>query len=269
MDEFILDGKDLSREQLSACWRNNTQMHTYSDTPALFELLRTIRRVNLDRPAGKRLRVLLIDPPIDWDRIHTAADVRPVDFDREAHMAEVLEREVYAKGRRALFFAGGAHLSRGEGPGGLVGPLEALERRHPGTTFNIAIHEGFGLRTDELEAKLAAWPRPALARIAGTWWGALSPGMWGGGDVFVSRDGTPVKPTPDRKLQDRWDAVLLLGRRAELTRVDPPGPDVLDEAWLNELRRRQSLLGGPPGPPKPASRQQAPRDRRYFHGDGL
>ena len=113
MDGFILQGNEVPLKELSQCWRNNTQAHTYSDTPALFRLLNTIRKVNLKQPESRRVRVLLIDPPVDWSRIQSRADIRAKDFDRETHMAAVLEREVYAKGRKALFFAGGAHLGRG------------------------------------------------------------------------------------------------------------------------------------------------------------
>jgi hypothetical protein len=80
--------------------------------------------------------------------------------------------------------------------------------------------------------------------LRGTWWGDLEPPPTG--DVFIGRDGEPVKSAPGRKLQDSWDAVLFLGKRADLTRVDPPGADVLDEAWLNELDRRHKIMGGPP-----------------------
>ena len=43
MDGFILRGKEIPYKELALCWRNNTQSHTYSDTPALFGLLKTIR----------------------------------------------------------------------------------------------------------------------------------------------------------------------------------------------------------------------------------
>jgi hypothetical protein len=237
MDAFILGGNEIPYQELAQCWRNNTQIHTYSDTPALYNLLRTIRAVNLLRPQSRRLRVLLIDPPVDWSAIRSKTDFRPKDFDRESHMAEVLEREVYANGRKALFFAGGAHLGRG------LSPLHTLEQNHPGTTFNIAIHEGFGERTEEFESRLASWPKPALAEIRDTWWGELQPPP--SGDIFIGPDGKRVLPSADQKIQDKWDAVLFLGRRKELTRVDPPGPDVLDGEWLTELRRRKAIRGGP------------------------
>ncbi len=261
MDDFILRGRDVPLRELRRCWRENTQSHTYSDTPALFHLLQTIRRVNLKLPETGRVRVLLIDPPIDWSKIQSRQDFK--DFDRESHMAEVLEREVYAKGRKALFFAGGAHLCRGGGP------LQSLERSHPKTTYAIGIHEGFGERTDELEARLKSWPKPALVQLRGTWLGELNPPP--SGDVFIGPDGKRVEPSKLRKIQDNWDALLFLGNRRDLTRVDPPGPDILDGPWLEELKRRKAARGGPPldlnQPSKPHSRQffsdeEPLRDRR-------
>jgi hypothetical protein len=258
MDDFILRGKEMSYKKLAQCWRNNTQSHTYSDTPALYTLLQTIRTLNLSQPESRRLRVLLIDPPVDWSRIRTAADFRPQDFDRESHMAEVLEREVYTKGRKALFFAGGAHLGRGGSP------LHELEQNHPGTTFNIAIHEGFGDRTEELERRLASWPKPGFARIRGTWWGEMQPPP--SGDIFIGADGKRVLPRRDQTIQDKWDAVLFLGKRNELTRVDPPGPDVMDAEWMSELRRRHALRRGPGSE---LTSKERPHTRQFFTDDGL
>ena len=258
MDDFILRGKEIPFRELAQCWRNNTQTHTYSDTPALFHLLQTIRKSNLKLSEARRVRVLLIDPPVDWAEIQSKADMNRADFDRESHMAEVLEREVFAKGRKALFFAGGAHLGRGRSP------LQALERNHPGTTFNIGIHEGFGSRTDELEARLASWRKPALAQIRRTWWGELAPPP--SGDIFIGADGKRVQPRSDRKIQDNWDAILYLGQRKELTRVDPPGPDVLDAEWMAELRRRKALRGGPGGG---LELKERPHSRQFFSDDPL
>jgi hypothetical protein len=257
MDDFILRGREMPYKELAQCWRNNTQSHTYSDTPALYELLRSIRSVNLRQPESRRLRVLLIDPPIDWSRIQSAEDFRLQDFDRETHMVKVLDREVYAKGRKALFFAGGVHLGRGGGP------LHDLEQSHPGTTFNIAIHEGFGDRTEELESRLFTWPKPALARIRGTWWGELHPPP--SDDIFIGPDEKRVHPRQDQKIQDKWDAVLFLGKRKELTRVDPPGPNVLDDEWMAELRRRKALRGGPM---IDLTTKNRPHTRQFFADDG-
>jgi hypothetical protein len=253
MDDFILRGRDVPLRELRRCWRENTQAHTYGDTPALFHLLQTIRRVNLKLPETGRVRVLLVDPPIDWGKIRTPQDFRPKDLDRESHMAEVLEREVYAKGQKALFFAGGVHLSRGPSP------LQSLERRHPKTTYAIGIYEGFGERTTELEARFESWPKPALVPLRGTWLGELNPPA--SGDIFIGPAGKRVAPSRSRQIQDTWDALLLLGLRKELTRVDPPGPDMLDGPWLKELTRRRIVMGGPQSD---VNESAQPRSRRFF-----
>jgi hypothetical protein len=309
MDDYILRGKDVPYASLAKCWRENTQVHTYSDTPALYHLLQTIRATNLNQPDEHKVRVLLIDPPVDWSKIKTKQDLASQDFDRESHMAKVLEREVYAKRRKALFFAGGAHLSRGgdsqpqseaqrsevrlpipkdapqikpfradkpEHPTKsdrdnakamtirpLASPLQSLEHRHRGTTFNICIHGGFGERNDELESRLDSWPKPGLARLRGTWYGAERPAS--SGDVMIGPDGKRVRPSSEGKIQDRWDAVLYLGKRHELTRVSPPGKDVLDKRWLDELKRRRNIGGGPPGRLEP---DKNPMPSKFFDDPG-
>jgi hypothetical protein len=213
--------------------------------------------MNLDLPVEARIRVLLIDPPVDWSTIRSNDDIDWEEFDRETHMARVLEREVYGKGRKALFFAGGAHLAR------TGSPLQTLELSHPGTTYAITIHEGFGDRTDDLESRLASWPRPALAHIRGTWWGELQEPP--SGDFFIGPDGKPVQPPRKRKIQDSWDGVLFLGKRKELTRVDPPGPDLLDSTWVKELKRRKGILGGPPENLDPTAGSYS---RQFFADEG-
>jgi hypothetical protein len=58
--------------------------------------------------------VLLGDPPIDWDAIHSAEELRSWQTSRVTHAASVVAKEVIGKGRKALIFYGADHLWRGE-----------------------------------------------------------------------------------------------------------------------------------------------------------
>jgi hypothetical protein len=83
------------------------------------------------------------------------------------------------------------------------------------------------------------------------------------GDIMIGPDGKRVAPPTTGALQDRWDAILYLGKRSELTRVEPPGGDILTGKWLAEIARRRKVLGGP------ASDQQRPADSREYFPDAV
>ena len=66
---------------------------------------------NASLPAERQLRVLLGDPPIDWDRIRQGKDdAGKWTPERDHHAVGVIRREVIAKDRRALVIYGGGHL---------------------------------------------------------------------------------------------------------------------------------------------------------------
>jgi hypothetical protein len=70
-----------------------------------------MREVNASLPRERRLRVLLRDPPVEWERVQTIRDVERRGS-REGHAADVIRREVLAKNRRALVVYGDDHLQR-------------------------------------------------------------------------------------------------------------------------------------------------------------
>ena len=104
--------------------RENTVTPTPAwDRPIYDELFRAVRDVNRSQPPDRQLRILLGDPPIDWNEVRTADDYRSWLMRRDSHPAEVIQREVLAKGRRALVVYGDGHFqARSERPGrSLVG----------------------------------------------------------------------------------------------------------------------------------------------------
>jgi hypothetical protein len=293
MDEYILDGAAIPPEELRKCWRENTQANLLGDTPWLVELLARIRDANQAAGDGKLLRVLLIDPPVDWSEIRGRGDVRREIFDRDAHIAKVIEGEVYSKGKKALLFTGPAHLvrrkpSRAGAMKDWRGPtagtaLDRLESAHPGTTASIWVHVGATDGGGKAAAAIRSWPRPSVAAIRGTWYESIrQPALMKRRPPSLiaskSRAGIEAPPPPPegRPVQGdgggsgEWDVVLYLGAREELTRVPDPGRLQVDADWLAELRRRRRLLdmteddllrpsvGGPYFPP-PRTRSEGHR----------
>jgi hypothetical protein len=260
MDRYIA-GETVARTELRQVWRNTAAgsratPQTVWDAPIYERFFAVVRDVNQTLPKLKRLRVLLGDPPIDWNAIKSRADMKPVMFDRDGYFVSVIEKEVLGKGRRALLFHGTGHLIRGRLPAqppaiGVVpgGVTVEVEKRHPGAVFVVMPHQGFSERNEELEKRLASWPKPGLALLKNTWLGDL--------DAVAAHP--PAKTTriltPDGgeksglslweglKLQDMADAYLYLGPIASVI-IDGASPEAQqDEEYQRELQRRRSLLG--------------------------
>lgn len=251
VDRFVA-GEPVAGAALRPVWRDVVgAMYGGLDAPMYEQVFRTVRAVNRRQPPARRLRVLLGDPPVDWARAQRTEDVRPWLGRRDQHYAEVVAGQVLDRGRRALLIAGAGHLfrvSEFDPAAGVV--TQRLERRHPGSVFVVLPHCGFADTPAfaALEARLAAWPVESLARLEGTWLGAVDArdvlgadtvAEWGG---FVGRDGRPVERVT---LEELVDAYLYLGPRASLT-ISAPNPAVFrgDPAYLAELQRRWTLLWG-------------------------
>ena len=167
LDRYI-EGEDVPLSEVQQVWRNTTQPFC-GVTRFYEELFPLVRRINQARPPNSRLRVLAGDPPVDWARVHSRADLKPF-MNRDGAIASVMEREVLAKHRKALMIFGVRHLMHGGG-----GAVAMYERAgFGGRTFVIMAHNGFGnhsplgAQNDEMEARLAAWPVPSLATLRGT-----------------------------------------------------------------------------------------------------
>ncbi|MGH9843650.1 MAG: hypothetical protein ACREEM_33350, partial [Blastocatellia bacterium] len=263
MDRYIA-GETVARTELRQVWRNTaagsmaTPM-TVWDVPIYERFFAVVRDVNQTLPKQKRLRVLLGDPPIDWNAIKSRADMKPVMFDRDGYFVNVIEKEVLGKGRRALLFHGTGHLIRKRPappptiekvPGGVT---VDVEKRHPGAVFVVTPHQGFGERNEELEQRLATWPKPGLALVKNTWLGDLR------ADVYYPMAKKTRLLLPDGgstsglslweglKYQDLTDAYLYLGPKDSVI-IDGTLPLEVqqDEEYQRELERRRQLLGRRP-----------------------
>src|SRR5690606_12476212 len=81
-----------------------------------------VRATNLALPPDQRIRVWLGEPPIDWSKVASMADVAPFKAQRDSHPAELIEQNILSKSRKALVIYGHAHLFNGD-------PAYAGERR--------------------------------------------------------------------------------------------------------------------------------------------
>ena len=240
-DRYIA-GEDVPPSEVQKVWRNTTQFIAL-DSPVYEQFFVNVRAINQTLARERRLRVLLGDPPLDWS-ITPDSKLKQewgrAMFRRDYHFAGVVEKEVLAKGRKALLITGGAHLVRGVTTNNTTGHIERLR---PRSTFVIIPHSGFySERNDELESRLGSWKPGTLALIKGTWLGELHPGLrW----PQMARDKLkgPDAPSRDPKLEDVADAWLFIGMRDSLTEVLPHPRIYRDDYW-NELNRRNLIVYG-------------------------
>jgi hypothetical protein len=164
MDRFVR-GDEVPYETLRQVWQNTTQISGVWDRPIYEEFFRAVRTVNASLPRERQLRVLLGDPPVDWDKIlQGTEDVGRWVRDRDRHAVEVIRREVVTKQRRALVVYGDGHLFRAGQS--LVGQLE----RDAGIkVFTIATAMSTMFEDlSALQPDLSSWPIPSLAVVRGT-----------------------------------------------------------------------------------------------------
>jgi hypothetical protein len=198
------------------------------DAPTYAHFFRTVRAVNWMRAPGRRLRVLLGDPSFDHTRVRSADDkdyVVGLVRQRDAHYARVVEREVLAKGRRALLLAGSGHLLRGvQDNFNRPNAVTLLEGKHLGKLFVVdplllppGAHRAGLLH--RVQVVTAGWARPSCALLAGTWLGALTESA----RPWINSMAYRTTGAAAARYGAQADAVLYLGPGEVLTasRADP------------------------------------------------
>jgi len=256
MDRYIR-GEAVPFSELRQVWENQAvpQSAIGRDT-VIPEVYRTVREVNSSLPRERKLRVLLGDPPIDWDAVKTPADYRPWMEMRDSHPAALIQLEVLARQRRALVIYGQMHAQRKQMASNYEMEtwqaqtmVSILERTTPTTVFSVWWEPDLA----KLLPDVASWRVPALAVIRGTVLGAIDFAKYSVPPMprvsIVDRKFVPLARDQWRLLpmEEQFDAVLYLGPLAATTTAAPYSPDMCaDRAYLEE-RVRRLRLGGPPG----------------------
>lgn len=240
-DAFVC-GKPVPWHQLARCWRDTTVSPQQTwDAPVYFRLLSAIRALNVARPGRRPVRVLLGDPPIDWARVDSPEDVMPLIERRNDSMAEVVERELLARGRRGFLLAGTLHVIRNvqvPGPDRSLSAGHQLWSRHRDRVvlvglFQPAMHNPV---SDAVDRRLAStWPNPGVQRL-GTAWPAREP-------AAAALDFVPL--ADGLTLSDIADALLWVGPHDEqIASIVDPGIYYAPQYW-DELQRRNDIFGRP------------------------
>jgi hypothetical protein len=238
-------GERVARSDLQRIWRSTAAI-TLAPPSVCGEIFDIVRSRNASRPA-RRIRVLLLQAPVDWFEVTASTRLDTVPLP-DVFAARLLRREALSRGHRVLIITGSGHLlrPRREGRGTLVQQLADSGS----TIFTIVPFDGFGdtPAIDSLERLLVPLPNPALVSLD------QSPlGRMPASPLFSSRvqrmvNGVIVEEEVQQHegsaLNDLFDALLYLGPRSTMTKTADAAADLSDTAFIAELDRRFQLQFG-------------------------
>jgi hypothetical protein len=246
MDKFVA-GEYVPYDALRRVWQDTTQPHAVWDKPIYEEFYRAVRALNSGLPRERRLRVLLGDPPLDWAAAHPSGFLNRTD----SLTAELIRREVLAKGRRALIIYGGMHLQRHEfernyepGDGIHDRMVEILERDAPGSVFSIWTNTGTDLQASQ--PSVSSWPNPSLTILRGTLLGAQDFTVYYPFSIYLTgKDGVrvEVKATRPLRMEDQVDAIFFIGPKSSITSSRFSPEPCGDQAYIKMRAARMELFG--------------------------
>jgi len=237
-------------------WEDTTVATALWDVPIYEEFFRAIRSINQSSPSERRLRVLLGDPPFDWDGVKTKDDFARLTgaADRDGHAAALIRREVLAKHRRALIIYGDGHLARRDILQNFEeSPFLLTQLEHEPGQKVFSIWTDLGIDLDTIQPGVSQWPKPRLAMLRGTALGAADFASYlpspppprfratGNGPDFSS----PLPSSAYRMLpmEEQFDALLYLGAPSDMTMSRPSRARCADDRYMAMRVGRMELAG--------------------------
>lgn len=280
IDRYV-NGEDVPYSELRQVWNQTVGAQPTFVNEGYAMFFAQVRQTNLALSPERRIKVWLGEPPIDWSKVQSADAYRPLLATRDSYAADLIMRNILAKGRKALVIYGSGHfdvtqpwenealaLIAAADPGGPMSRgndatlRDLIEKQYPGSLFVAHAYRGFSNSEcmQQFEARMADWPMPALAiGIAGSTLDqdlrkCLAP-------PTIRRNFPPSVPA---EVQQRVrelvlanverdnplfaDSVLFYARAGELTRSPVFLELTLDEEWRAELDRRNQIITGRPLP---------------------
>jgi hypothetical protein len=256
-DRFV-NGEPVPEVELRKIWQETTQPTLLVDLASYQNVLRIVRELNASLPASRRLRVLLGDPPIEWESVHTHDEFQKWLAERDEYPAGLIQREVLAKHRRALVVYGQMHFQRAQllsnydMSSALAQTIVSLlERDGPTKVFTIWPTS----EAEHLQADVSRWPVPSVALIRGTVLGAADFTEFYTAPVPRVRvkEGqpdfnaqVPREEWKSLRAEDQFDAVMYMGPKSSITYSKPAPSLCADPAQVRIRLARIGLAGLPP-----------------------
>jgi hypothetical protein len=176
--------------------------------------------VNQTLPPSEQIRVWLGEPPVDWAKIKTPADLNQ-SSERDQYPAELIKAHILARSKKALVIYGSVHFFA-------LNSLEAVvEQSYPESFFVIIPYTGF-----PDQASSEAFERTLQLRK----------------NQLLTKEGPKANTLLLRtqKSQSPGDALLYLGPASTLTK-SAVIPDLnLDSDFRREINRRSAINFGKP-----------------------
>ena len=259
IDRYV-NGENVPYVELRKVWADTVGWFPTVTYAGSINIYSTIRDVNMRLPPESRIKVWLGEPPIDWAAMKSKADWEPLVQLRDSHPADLIEREILAKNKKALVIYGAGHM-------GIYTPDPTLrmliDAKHPGALFVVTPYVGYAQKdcAARFERHIKGWPTPSLVTpIKGS---SLEKDVWRKGCNAFARP----KDLPEDKFEVsarnnlglNSDALLYLGPRKRLV-TGPRDPDIiLDLDYRAEMDRRMILRTGKPmGSPNTANNVPQP-----------
>ena len=252
MDRYIA-GETVPEKELRMAWLETTQPTDVWDRDIYADMFSTVREINQKLPKAKQLRVLLGDTPYTYDPAKPAAMARRSD----SFPAELIQREVIAKKRKALIVYGNMHYLRRQAeppppmPGQPVRPpsgtIVSLLEKAGVKVFSVWTFTGLGQDLPTLQRDIATWKKPSLTLIKDTTLGTAPFTFY-----YPKGSGMTMRPGPKGPvmidlgeaiggvMQEQFDAVLYLGPKTEITYGELPKSLCADPEYVKMRASRLS-----------------------------
>lgn len=246
IDRYVA-GEPVPLDSLRLVWRNTTQVLAW-DRPIYADIYAAVRDVNRKLPPAKRIRMVALDPPIEWRSMREADQFpRPWGY-RDPVWFETLDREVLSKGRKVLVISGALHILRRDPPDfqpktfDRLGLGDAIAQRYPKDAYRI--YPVIGRRA--AAAIVRGWPAETLVDVKGTAVGARSSQLLWPSSVTMfrtvngKREPFTLQERDFPPIETLIDAMLYYGTDA--TSAPLPVGEYRNCGYVAELRRRSQLL---------------------------
>ena len=255
MDRYI-GGEDVPDTTIRRAWLDAVQAGTALDNDNTAAFFRMVRDVNAALPPSRRIRVLLGDPPMDWDNIRSPADYRKWVVQRDSYPADLVRREVLTRNRRALLVYAPGHLLRKE-----ILTNYDMSNWQAQTIVSLLERDGhtkvLTMRISgpvtRWQADTASWPAPTFTFLRGTLLGAPDFDDYENvSQRYVIRGVDDFVPLPREqwaklRMEDEYDAILFMGPESAQTKAPISPALCADPAYIKMRLERIALVGLPAG----------------------
>lgn len=234
VDDYILRNKNIPMSDLKKIWFDTTQLGI-GECPFYERLLKLVRKINKDLSSYKKVRILLGDPPINWDLIKSFKDWKKFQ-NRDGHFAGTTIKNSLSKNRKALLIAGSDHF---------LNQSNTITKILRGKGYKIHVIKTLNASDlDELEHQqhiidLRKIKLNSLISLKNHKLGSLN-------DDILFSGSTEFGEAPKRRVKHdikyHIDTFIFLGVKSSLD-LTPTFPNISDPKLKNTLKKRASKLG--------------------------